>query len=291
MMATKLKILVTGANGQLGMSIRKAAPDFPSFEIVYTDVEDLDITDPEAVKAYFSDNRFDVVINCAAYTAVDRAESEPEIAYRLNGEAVGKLAELSRLKGFLLVHFSTDYVFDGLKTTPYTEDDMPSPISKYAGSKYEGEKRIMASNANALIIRTSWLYSEFGHNFFKTIYNKCAKGEKLRVVFDQAGTPTYAGDLTKAILTILPKVLKKKGPEIFHYSNEGIASWYDFAACISRFSNNPTRITPILTHELNAPARRPAYSVMDKIRFKKEFGMDIPFWQESLINLLTDFKI
>ena len=289
-----MKILVTGSNGQLGSEIRRLSQQCPSDEFIFTDIRELDITDRQVVEQFFLDHKPGAVINCAGYTAVDKAETDPVTAFELNGSAVGNLALNASKTGAIFIHISTDYVFDGKKTLPYVEEDIPNPDSVYAKSKYLGEKEVMKNGSKGIIIRTSWLYSEFMNNFVKTIINKGGKTGQLNVVYDQVGTPTYAGDLANAILTILPSLANQDGVEIYHYSNEGVASWYDFAKAIVELSGINCEISPILTAQYPLPAERPAYSVMDKAKFKKRFGIEIPYWRDSLaecIKRITDYEL
>jgi len=277
-----MKILVTGSNGQLGSELRLLSKEFPQNNFIFTDVEELDITNPEKVDAFFRAEKPDVTINCAAYTAVDNAEKEFEKALLINASAAGFLAESVRNANGLLIHISTDYLFDGHSHRPYTETDPVNPESAYARSKAEGETSVMKSGAKAVIIRTSWLYSGFGNNFVKTILKYSKERGSLKVVFDQVGSPTYARDLAGAILAILPSIRDIKGQEVFHYSNEGVASWYDFAIAITQFAGIECKILPIETKDYPLPAKRPFYSVLNKSKFKERFHVEIPYWRESL---------
>ncbi len=289
------KILVTGANGQLGSEIKTLAPQYRNYEFIFHDVDTLDICDYDAIEKVLSPESFEAIINCAAYTAVDKAESESEseseTAYKINVDAVKNLAALSKKYGIHLIHISTDYVFDGKNYRPYTESDTTNPQSVYGISKLNGEKAIFEHAENATIIRTAWLYSSFGLNFVKTIQRYALERGVLQVVYDQIGTPTYAADLAKAILEVLPDL--PKGIEIFHYSNEGVCSWYDFAQAIVELSGIPCQIIPVETKDYPTPAQRPAYSVFNKSKFKSTFYTEIPFWRDSLkkclavINLAT----
>jgi dTDP-4-dehydrorhamnose reductase len=223
-----------------------------------------------------------VIINCAAYTAVDKAEQESDLAHLVNATATGNLARAAAKAGSYLVHISTDYVFDGKSCTPYSEKDPTNPVSAYARSKHAGESHVMSFSTRAMIIRTSWLYSEFGHNFVKTILRYGRERGELKVVFDQTGSPTYAGDLAALILTVIPSLIGREGVEIFHYANEGVASWYDFAKAIVEFSGINCRIVPIETKDYTLPAVRPAFSVFNKSKIKQTFGIEIPYWRDSL---------
>ncbi len=281
-----VRILITGSNGQLGSEFKALAPEYPRYGFIFTDVEELDITDETRVKAFFEAEEPDVVINCAAYTAVDRAEDEPELAWRLNRDAVAGLTRACDLYDNYLVHISTDYVFDGKNTRPYREDDIPAPNSVYGLSKLEGEEAMQSCLQRGMIIRTSWLYSTYGHNFVKTILRKCEAGDSLNVVSDQTGTPTYARDLARTVLDILPAAMANHKLEVFHYANEGQCSWYDFAVEISRIAGLPCDIKPIDTAGFPTKALRPAYSVMDTSLIRQRFGIRIPHWKESLIECI-----
>ena len=278
-----MKILVTGANGQLGMTLCKLTALKRGQDFLFTDINELDITDYKAAETFISRHKPGVIINCASYNAVDRAEDDPGTAMKINGEAVGNLAGIARRTGCSLLHISTDYVFDGKKSSPYTEDDRPNPVSAYALSKYAGEKAIMEIDPHAAIIRTSWLYSEYAHNFVKTIRKIGAERDEIRVVNDQTGTPTYAGDLAEAIMILIPQLENFKGSRIFNYSNEGETNWAGFAEYILKYSGIPCRVIPVSTREYGlSKAERPARSVLDKSLIRKEFGLDIPDWRSSL---------
>lgn len=283
-----MKLLVTGANGQLGLSLKRILDDDKEIEAVFTDVADLDITDYEAVDAFMTSGKFDVVVNCAAYTAVDRAESDDLLAARINTEAVGNIARAASRLGARVVHISTDYVFSGENSRPYVENDVPDPRSIYGRTKLEGEGILTSICPDAVIIRTAWLYSEFGNNFAKTMLRIAAEGKPIRVVADQVGTPTYAGDLAEAIHIILhaPQWL----PGIYHFTDEGVASWYDFAMAIFRLAGVDADVTPVTTREYPTPARRPQYSVLSKVKIKKTFNFRIPYWQNSLAKCLKSMK-
>ena len=277
-----MKVLITGANGQLGRSIKKHAPAFPTLEFVFTDVGDLDITNMTELEKYFASGNFDYVINCAGYTAVDKAEQDKEKAFLINTKAVEYLADISAKHNAGLIHISTDFVFDGKKSRPYTEADETGPLSVYSTTKAEAEKMLDRKPGRTMIVRTSWLYSEFGHNFVKTILKHAREKDELRVVFDQTGTPTYGGDLAEVLLLLISKDLIPDNKCIYHYSNQGIASWYDFAKAIIDIAGIRCRILPVSTEEYPLPARRPFYSVMSKARFIEDFGIEIPYWRDSL---------
>jgi dTDP-4-dehydrorhamnose reductase len=285
-----MNILVTGSNGQLGISIKNKSRLFPLLNFIFTDVEELDITNERSLNAFFRKNKIDTLINCAGYTAVDKAETEKERAFLINAQAVKNLVKLSNKYGFFLVHISTDYVFDGTKTTPYDETDNPNPQSTYGHSKLEGENEITRHAKNAVILRTSWLYSEYGNNFVKTIQRLANELTEIKVVSDQTGTPTYAGDLAEIILKILTSKADTPGVKIYHYSNEGIASWFDFAKAIVEFGQYNCKVKPITTEEYPLPAKRPSYSVLSITNIKKDFQLIIPDWIDSLKKCLYNMK-
>ncbi|MBQ7742545.1 MAG: dTDP-4-dehydrorhamnose reductase [Bacteroidaceae bacterium] len=276
-----MKILVTGANGQLGTEIRNIAGLYEECEFVFTDVEELDITDGTAVRAAVNGNAIDLVINCAAYTAVDRAETDEPRARVLNGEAPVLLAKAVADRGGEIIQISTDYVFGGQSCTPYTEEMPTGPQSVYGLTKLNGEKGVMAANPRHVIVRTAWLYSPYGNNFVKTMLRLGRERDKLGVVYDQVGSPTYAADLAKAVLQIA--TAKEKTYGIFHYSNEGAVSWYDFTKAIHRMVGiTECDVQPILTKEYPTPAKRPAYSVFSKAKIKRVYGVSVPYWEDSL---------
>jgi dTDP-4-dehydrorhamnose reductase len=275
-------ILVTGSNGQLGNSIREIAGSFPQYHFHFTDIAELDITDAPAIKQIVKELDIHCIINCAAYNAVDRAESEPQVAQLLNAEAVGNLARAAAEANAIFIHVSTDYVFDGTSHEPIREEQLPKPISAYAHSKFAGEQQALSLNKKSVVVRTSWLYSEYGSNFMKSMIRLGKEREALGVVYDQIGTPTYAGDLAEALLRLLPEFDKLTQPEIFHYSNEGVASWYDFAVAIHALAGIKCNVKPIRTSEYPLPAPRPMYSVMAKEKIKQAFGITIPHWRTSL---------
>lgn len=277
-----MKILVTGSNGQLGNEFRLLARSYPAFEFIFTDVAELDISSETDIETLVKAEQPVVIINCAAYTAVDKAEQEDNLAFLINATAVGNLARVASKYNALLVHISTDYVFDGKNHKPYHEDNPTNPVSLYAKSKHAGEQQVQSYANKALIIRTSWLYSEFGNNFVKTMVKYGKERGQLNVVFDQTGTPTYARDLAKAILDIIQKQPVFNGVEVFHYSNEGVASWYDFALAIIELSGINCKINPIETKDYPLPAIRPFYSVFNKSKIKQRFQIEIPYWRNSL---------
>lgn len=274
------RILITGANGQLGNALRLELAGDPNIDAVYTDVEDLDITNAEAVENFLRDNAIEMMVNCAAYTAVDRAESDELRAAAINTEAVGIIGQAAGRLGIRVIHISTDYVFSGESYRPYEEKDEPFPQSIYGRTKLEGEGLLTSFCKDAVIIRTAWLYSEFGNNFVKTMLRLAGEREELGVVSDQIGTPTYAGDLAAAIHAVIRSEEWKPG--IYHFTNEGVASWYDFAKSIFEIAGKDIRVKPLLTSEYPTAARRPMYSVLSKNKIKRTYNIEIPYWRESL---------
>jgi len=277
-----VRILVTGSKGQLGNEIHVLAEDYPDFDFIYTDVDELDITDQLKVEAFFVANKPQVIINCAAYTAVDKAESDEVTSYLINATAVENLAKSAAMIGALIVQISTDYVFDGKSYLPYSEMDETNPQSAYGRTKLAGENAVFKFASKGLILRTAWLYSAFGNNFVKTMTKYGIEREELNVVYDQVGTPTYARDLAKAILDIIPSAIQHSGTELFHYSNEGVASWYDFAKIVMSFSGINCNIKPIRTKDYPLPAPRPAFSVLSKSKIKDIYKIKIPYWSDSV---------
>lgn len=277
-----MNILVTGANGQLGREMQRLSAVSPN-NYLFTDVAELDITDAGAVRQAVGQNAVEVIVNCAAYTNVERAEEDEAAAERLNCEAVKNLAEAAAAAGATLIHVSTDYVFDGTAHTPYREDTAPSPLGAYGRTKLAGERAVMASGCRYLIFRTAWLYSEYGHNFLKTMLRLTSERDTLQVVFDQIGTPTYAGDLALAIFSIIESERYAGNEGVYHFTDEGVCSWYDFATEIAAAAGHDScRIIPCHTSEFPTKAARPAYSVLDKTKIKTTFQMDIPHWRESM---------
>lgn len=275
-----MNILVTGCNGQLGNEIQLLEKENPQHCFFNTDVEELDITDQLAVEQFVAQNKIEGIINCAAYTAVDKAESNKELCTSLNTVAPAYLAAAIDKRNGWMIHISTDYVFDGTKHTPYVEDDTPCPNSVYGSTKLAGELGVRKFCKKAMIIRTAWLYSTFGNNFVKTMIRLGKEKEQLGVIFDQIGTPTYARDLAVVIMTAINKGIK---PDVFHFSNEGVISWYDFTKAIHRIAGiNTCHVKPLHTTEYPTPASRPAYSVLDKTKLKNAYGIEIPYWEESL---------
>jgi dTDP-4-dehydrorhamnose reductase len=285
-----MNILVTGSNGQLGTELKRLSGSFTSHVFFFTDVAELDITQQSMVQAFVKDNGIDVILNCAAYTAVDKAEQEQQLAYAINASAPGFLADSALKNNCLLVHVSTDYVYDGKAYRPYTELDPTAPESYYGYSKLAGEQAVINSGCAAVILRTSWLYSAHGANFVKTMRKYGKERGKLNVVFDQIGSPTWAADLANAIMQIVedPDVRNKCGTYLF--ANEGVTSWYDFAVEILQMSGIACQVTPIETKDYPLPARRPHYSVLNKTLVKSNFGISIPHWKESLKKCIQDLN-
>jgi len=275
-------ILVTGANGQLGTEVRNRASLYPELTFRFTDLENLNIGQKNSIIAYCNQFVPDLIINCAAYNLVDKAEDDPATANLVNTEAVANLADVAGRFNAGMIHISTDYVFDGKTFRPYRETDHPNPLSAYARSKYGGENELVERNGKFIIIRTSWLYSSYGQNFVKTILKYGKERESLRVVDDQTGSPTFAGDLAEAILQIIPRSDSINQTEIFHFSNEGVASWYDFAKAVIRLAGIDCKVIPVCTEDYPLPAKRPFYSVMNKSKIKQFLGIEIPYWLDSL---------
>jgi len=275
-----MNILVTGANGQLGNEMQVLSEVYSGHTCFFTDVQELDICNEQAVYEFVRSNQIDVIVNCAAYTAVDKAEDNQELCDKLNHVAPGYLAAAAEACGAALVHISTDYVFDGTGHLPYTEEVAPCPNSVYGATKLAGERAVMGNCSRAMIIRTAWLYSVYGNNFVKTMLKLGREHDTLGVVFDQIGTPTYAYDLACAIFAAINQGIV---PGVYHFSNEGVCSWYDFTLAIHQLAGIITcRVTPLHTGEFPAKAPRPHYSVLDKTKIKKTFGIEIPHWRESL---------
>lgn len=280
-----MNILVTGCNGQLGNEIQLLEKGNGKHVFFNTDVNELDITDENAINAFVDANNIDGIINCAAYTAVDKAESNEALCHTLNATAPGYLAAAMGKRGGWMVQVSTDYVFDGTKHTPYSETDPTCPDSVYGRTKLEGEQLVRQHCERALIVRTAWLYSIFGNNFVKTMIRLGKEKTELGVIFDQIGTPTYARDLAVAIMTAVEKGII---PGIYHFSNEGVTSWYDFTKAIHRIADiSGCHVRPIHTEEYHTPARRPHYSVLDKTKIKATYNIEVPYWEESLAECIS----
>ncbi|MBQ8224743.1 MAG: dTDP-4-dehydrorhamnose reductase [Bacteroides sp.] len=283
-----MNVLITGANGQLGNEMRTLSVENPQHIYYFTDVQELDICNETAVRSFVADNHIDCIVNCAAYTAVDKAEDNEELCNLLNHVASGYLAQAAEEVGASLIQVSTDYVFDGTGHTPYTEDMAPCPNSVYGRTKLAGEEVVLKYCSRSMVIRTAWLYSIYGNNFVKTMIRLGKEREALGVVFDQIGTPTYANDLARAIYTAINQGIV---PGIYHFSNEGVCSWYDFTKSIHRLAGITTcKVSPLHTDEYPAKAPRPAYSVLDKTKIKKTFGIEIPHWEESLNNCISQLE-
>lgn len=277
---SKMNILITGSNGQLGNEMQIVAKSNKSLHFFFTDVSELDITQEKQVLDFCQSNKINIIVNCAAYTAVDKAEDEIELAHKINADAAGILGKAAQAVGAKVIHISTDYVFDGTACEPYNVDHPTAPKSVYGLSKLKGEEALMKYCPEAIIIRTSWLYSSFGNNFVKTITKLGKERDSLSVIFDQIGTPTYAGDLAQAILNIIEQ--NGTTPGIFHYSNEGACSWYDFAHSILKLQNITCNITPVESTEFPSKVERPKYSVLNKRHIKTAYNITIPHWEVSL---------
>ncbi len=285
-----MKVLITGGNGQLGSQFRNDSGKFSEVDLTYIDIEDLDLLNKEQVDRYFEENRFDAVVNCAAFTDVDGAEDKEDQANALNAGLVENLAFAAKKQKALLVHISTDYVFSGKNYLPYTEEDKPDPASAYGRSKLKGEEALKNISGNIAIVRTSWLVSSFGRNFVRTISRLSAEKEELKVVFDQVGNPTYAGELVRAVMMLIEKQKDMEGVRIYHFSNEGVCSWYDLAHALVEMSGNKCRIIPVRSSEFPQKAPRPPFSTLDKAKIKKETGMEIPHWRDSLSEIIKMLK-
>jgi dTDP-4-dehydrorhamnose reductase len=276
-------ILVTGSNGQLGSEIKALASKHTNYNFLCTDIEDLDICNYKDVATFIEANQVNAIINCAAYTAVDKAEEEATLANNINNLAVANFAQIAKDNNIKLVHISTDYVFDGTNHKPYLETDTPNPKSVYGKTKLAGEQAMQRINpANSIIIRTSWVYSSYGNNFVKTMLRLGKDRDEIYVVADQIGTPTNAADLAQAIVSTLPK-LKNEDVEVFHYSNEGVCSWYDFAKAIFEIKGVAIKVNPIESAQYPTPAKRPFYSVLSKSLIKESYDIEIPYWKDSLL--------
>lgn len=285
-----MNILITGANGQLGSEMRSVTAGVTNDKYIFTDVAELDICDLKAVKRFVADNGIGVIVNCAAYTNVDKAEDDAQTANMINHRAVENLALAAKEHNAALIHISTDYVFRGDKNTPYTEDDATSPSGVYGRTKLDGELAIAHSGCRYLIFRTAWLYSEYGNNFVKTMIRLTSERDSLKVVFDQVGTPTYAGDLAQRIFTIIERRQFSDINGIYHFSNEGVCSWYDFAKEISSIAGTVCDIQPCHSDEFPSKVKRPSFSVLDKTKLKRDFGSTVPYWKDSLTNCIEKLK-
>ena len=280
-----MNILVTGCNGQLGNEMQLLEASHPQHTYFNTDVQELDITDQDAIETFLTENQIDGIVNCAAYTAVDKAEDNEELCTKLNAEAPAYLAAAIGKRGGWMIQISTDYVFDGSQHTPYTEEADTCPNSVYGKTKLVGELNVQKFCAQSMIIRTAWLYSTFGNNFVKTMIRLGKEKPELGVIFDQIGTPTYARDLAVAIFAAIEKGIV---PGIYHFSNEGVISWYDFTKAIHRIASITTcHVRPLHTSEYPTPANRPHYSVLDKTKIKATYNLEIPYWEESLAECIN----
>jgi len=280
-----MNILITGSNGQLGNEMRVLSASYPKHRYFFTDIAELDITDPKAVHTFVAENAIDLIVNCAAYTNVDKAEEDEVNAMRINADALAVLGS----QGVRVIHISTDYVFSGEEHTPCRETDPIAPHTIYGITKYEGEKRLLASCPEAVILRTAWLYSSFGNNFVKTMMRLGKERNELKVVFDQVGTPTYAADLAQAVFTVIETPMWHPG--IYHFTNEGVCSWYDFTIAILALAGiTDCKVSPILSEEYAYKTPRPHYSVLDKSKFKKTFNVSIPYWLDGLRRCMEILK-
>ncbi|UZO81869.1 dTDP-4-dehydrorhamnose reductase [Aquimarina sp. ERC-38] len=275
-----MKILVTGGKGQLASSIKDISKQFDTYSFFFPSSKELDITNKNQVIEFFKERNIEFCVNCAAYTAVDKAEEEVQKTIQVNEIGAKNLAEVCKKHDTTLIHISTDFVFDGRKQSPYLEDDVTNPLGVYGKTKLNGEKHISTILKKHVIIRTSWLYSQYGNNFLKTMLRLASTRDEISVVNDQIGTPTYAGDLAEIVMLFVTRDIIKYG--IYHYSNEGIASWYDFAKTIFDESNIKTLIKPILTIDYPTPAKRPSYSVLNSSKISEELDIKIPHWKTSL---------
>ena len=282
-------ILITGASGQLGSELRELSSHYGGYTFIFTDVEDLDITDAHQTGSFIKAASPDWIVNCAAYTAVDKAEDDVAGATKINTTGVKNIADAISGSECRLIHISTDYVFDGSKNTPYREDDVTRPVTVYGKTKLAGEEAALR-HPYTVILRTSWLYSSYGNNFVKAILKKAGSGEDPRVVFDQTGSPTYAADLAAAVMDIISGVIRNRlvfSPGIYNYSNEGVCSWFDFATEIIREAGSSCSVKPILTSERPPAAARPWYSVLDKKKIKETYDLSIPYWRDSMIKCIS----
>ena len=297
-MADKKTILVTGSNGQLGSEMQAIAVDYPDYDFLFVTRNELPIDDDAALEKYFSMHRIDYCVNCAAYTAVDKAEIETEKAFLINATAVGNLAKYCKTQKAAFIHISTDYVFDGTSTNPYKEEDNVNPVNLYGASKLKGEALAILNNPDSIIIRTSWVYASTGNNFVKTMLRLMKERESIQVVSDQWGCPTYAADLALTIMQIIEQlkinndVLNKDGAaaHIFNYSNQGAINWYQFALAIKELSGSACIVNPILSSQYPTPAKRPQYSVMDTSKIVQTFHLVIPNWKDSLIKCISQLN-
>ncbi len=283
-----MNILITGCNGQLGNEMQLLEKDFPQHQWFNTDVQELDISNQSAIEQFVAEHEIDGIVNCAGYTAVDKAEENQELCCLLNTIAPAYLAAAVNKRGGWMIHISTDYVFDGTKYLPYVETDSPCPNSVYGSTKLAGEKEVAKACRQSMVIRTAWMYSTFGNNFVKTMIRLGQERPELGVIFDQIGTPTYARDLARVIMTVINKGIT---PGVYHFSNEGVISWYDFTKAIHRLAGITTcRVRPLHTSEYPTPAKRPHYSVLDKTKIKQTYDIEIPYWETSLEECIGELK-
>ncbi|HUX96264.1 MAG TPA: dTDP-4-dehydrorhamnose reductase [Bacteroidales bacterium] len=285
-------ILITGANGQLGNELREISKQYWGYDFTFTDIDTLDITNAQATEEYIKAINPGWIVNCAAYNLVDKAESEPDIAMRINSTAVKNITDAVSGSESRFIHISTDYVYGGLSNVPYNEDSIPDPQSAYGRSKLAGEKQALL-HPGSMIIRTSWLYSSFGQNFVKTMLKYGAERDSLKVVFDQTGTPTYANDLAESIMKIISGVIRNQfafKAGIYNYSNEGVCSWFDFATEIIKEAGLTCQVLPVVSKDFPQAAARPSYSVMDKTKIKENYNITIPYWRDSLLKCMKIIK-
>jgi dTDP-4-dehydrorhamnose reductase len=285
-------IVITGSKGQLGSELQLLQSKYPHFSFTSVDVDQLDLLDANAVQKFFDERKTDFIVNCAAYTAVDAAEQSPDICFKVNADAVKTLATIAKRKNIRLIQISTDYVFDGTAHEPIDETYTPAPLSVYGKSKLDGENHALSILDNAYVIRTAWVYSVFGKNFVKSIVKLARDKGQLNIVADQIGTPTLAGDLADVILQIIDQVSsgKKDQPGIYHFTNEGVASWYDFADAIVKMKNIPCIVKPIKSKDYKTAAERPKFSLLDKTKIKQTFSIEIRHWTDALNNMLVHYK-
>jgi len=283
------KVLVTGASGQLGQTFQSLAARYSEYEFLFVDRKNFDLENTQQISDFLKNNPIDFLINCAAYTASDKAEEERELAHRINAEAVKRLALLSQEYSFRLITFSSDYVFDGKQNTPYGENTLTEPLNVYGESKVAGENAVLNYTSDGIVLRVAWIYSGFAKNFVKTILHHAQNKKELRVVYDQVGTPTYAETIADTVLKVLPKIDNTK-PEVYHLSDLGVASWYDLAHEAVAMMGIDCKIIPILSDEYPSSVARPAYSVMDKAKIQRDFNIELPYWRDSLRKCIEEIK-
>lgn len=282
------KVLVTGKNGQLGQSINKIAAEYPNLDFTFIGRDELDLSESSSIERFFNNKSFDAIINCAAYTAVDKAETETELADQINHLAVGQLASIAKQQNAYFIHLSTDYVFDGTSSKPYQETDTTNPINVYGLTKLKGEQAIQEIKPKGAIIRTAWVYSEFGNNFVKTMLKLGKERTSLNVIADQVGTPTYATHLAKVIIVLLLNDINTETQlETYHFANDGVCSWYDFAKTIFELANMPCQVNPIESKDYPTPAKRPHYSVLNKEKIKQHLELEPKHWKDDLIRCMS----